>query len=46
MVVYHFVNRMTGYDKLAAEGNADAVGLKRYEDAYQRVATAGWGRTG
>ena len=74
MVIYHFVNRMTGYDirelenrdgkfytpdgedlwevlqdkydKLAAEGNADASGLKRYEDAYQRVATAGWGRTG
>ncbi len=45
MVVYHLVNRMTGYDKLAADGNADVSGLKRYEDAYRRVATAGWERT-
>ena len=73
MVVYHFVNRMTGYDirelenrdgkfytpdgedlwevlkdkydKLVADGNADASGLSRYEAAYRRVATAGWERT-
>lgn len=73
MVVYHFVNRLTGYDirelenrdgkfytpdgedlwevlkdqydKLVADGNADASGLTRYEAAYRRVATAGWDRT-
>lgn len=73
MVVYHFVNRLTGYDirelenrdgkfytpngedlwevlkdkydKLVADGNADASGLMRYEAAYRRVATAGWKRT-
>lgn len=33
------------YDKLVADGNADAFGLTRYAAAYQRVATAGWERT-
>lgn len=73
MVVYHFVNRLTGYDirelenrdgkfytpdgkdlwevlkdkynKLVADGNADASVLKEYEAAYQRIAKAGWNRT-